>query len=58
MLCHWDRDQRVSVTKVAVHMGGEGDGGVNSVQGHIQLASESGMRAGMHRATAEQAKKH
>jgi len=38
--------------------GGGRDGGANRVQGHIQLASELGMRIGMHRTTAEQSEKH
>src|SRR5882724_7590099 len=38
--------------------GGEGDGDVNRVHGHIQLVSESGMRTGMHTAAVEQSKKH
>ena len=37
--------------------GGEGDGNVNRAQGHIQLASKLGMRAGMCAAAAEQSKK-
>ena len=45
-LCYWDRGQRVSVTRDA-------DRG----QKHIQLASELGMRIGMHRTTVEQSKK-
>src|SRR5882724_2507870 len=35
-----------------------GDRDVNRIPGHIQLASESGMRAGIHAAAAEQSKKH
>jgi len=38
--------------------GGEGDGDANRAQEHIQLASKSGMRAGMHTTTVEQSKKH
>jgi len=36
----------------------KGDGDVNRAQGHIQSASKSGMRAGMHTTTVEQSKKH
>ena len=54
-ICYQDGGQRVSVTKVAVNGGGR-DGDVNRVQGHIQLASESGMRAGMHTTTVEQSR--
>ena len=53
-----DRDQRVSVTRAVVHMGGGGDGDVNRAQGHIQSASKSGMRIGTHRTPVEQSEKH
>ena len=36
--------------------GGEGDGNANKVQGHIQLASKSGLRPGMHAGTAEKSR--
>jgi len=38
--------------------GGGRDEDANRAQGHIQLAFESGMRAGMHMSTVEQSKKH
>ena len=56
-ICNWNRGQRVSVTKEAVNGGGR-DGDVNRVKGCIQLASESGMRIGMHRTAAVQSKKY
>src|SRR5882724_5854132 len=36
--------------------GGGGDGALNSIQGCIQSAFKSGMRAGMHTTTAENSK--
>src|SRR5882724_10109524 len=56
-VCYWDRGQRVSVTRGCPHVGGR-DGDANWEQGHIQLAAESGMRAGRHTSTVEQSKKH
>jgi len=38
--------------------GGEGDGHANRAQGCIQMASESGLRTGMHVGTVEQSEKH
>ena len=37
---------------------GERYGDANSTQGHTQLASESGIMAGMHPTTAEQSKRN
>ena len=38
--------------------GEEADGDVKRTQGHIQLVSKSGMRAGIHTIDMEQSKKH
>jgi len=47
------KDWRVSVTRAAVRIGGKGRaGGLGT--GCIQSVSESGMRIGTHKSTAEQ----
>jgi len=54
-VCYWHGGQKGSVTMAA---GGEGGRDVNRSQGHIQSASELGMRTGMHLTTADQSEKH
>src|SRR5882724_10976383 len=56
-ICYQNRDQRASVTGVAVHMRRKG-WGCKQGQGCIQSVSESGMRTGTHTINAEQSKKH
>jgi len=55
-ICNQDDGGRVSVTRAAVFYGGGRDRDVNRAQGCIQLASELGMRTGMHRRTMETAR--
>jgi len=54
---NWDRGQRVSVTRAAVHIGLEKMR--MQIRDRVQTISpQVGMRAGMHMGTAEQSKKH
>ena len=54
----WNMEQRTSVTMVAVHMRGMGDGARDRIHGSIQTTPDSGMREDMDPLVLEPEKGH